>query len=123
MTKSSTAIGNAAELKVKKFLEREGWLVCRTWRKYVWIKGKTICTQADFFNAFDIIALKPDDKILFAAVTVRRDLNRPRKKLNNMQHFMNQDAASFQIWQVKGKKARVITWPRKDLKDSIEIEL
>ena len=109
--KTANQIGNDAEKKVQAYLERDGWFVCRAWRQYIRTAKGPMCTTADFFHCFDIIALKPGNKPVFIAVTTRRDMDRIRQKFRGIRMHLDEKYGDFQAWQVQGKGATVYLWP------------
>jgi hypothetical protein len=63
--------GNAAELKIKKYLEEREWLVMKSPRTqslvFIGNKRKYISKDNDFFNLFDLVA-KRNNKTLWIQV-------------------------------------------------------
>lgn len=69
MAQSNKAKGDESEARAQLVLEAEGYAVCRTWRQYSMVgPGRVISMQADFFGAFDLIAIKPGERIRFIQV-------------------------------------------------------
>jgi len=95
---SSRGKGNASELKCQKFLEAEGFLVQRA--------GYRRFQQNDFFNLFDVMAIKPGITLF---VQVKTNAKPGRKVFQDIADFMQkypQFDAEIWIWCEKRRTGR-----------------
>jgi Holliday junction resolvase-like predicted endonuclease len=58
---SSRTKGNAYELKSRKMLEKDGYLVEKANARILWIGGRPISKHHDFFGLFDLIAVNSQE--------------------------------------------------------------
>lgn len=124
---NTKAIGDEAERQACAALEQEGYVVCRSWRQYSPIApGKWISKEADFFNCFDIIAIKPGERIRFIQVTTEEGAwQKKRRKIAAaepdggwpLEHMTVEVWISRKKKMVKGMtRAEFLKWKRFDVK-------
>ena len=61
--------GKLHEKRVSDYLINKGYLVERGFKKATFIGGRFLIIDKDLFGAFDIVAIKKPDQVLFVQVT------------------------------------------------------
>jgi len=93
------------EHRAQKELEKKGYKVVRAMASGKFINGKYITHYNDFFNAFDLIAVK-DNEVRFVQVTSGEQLNSHKNKVKANFNFFFPKVVSIEIWyyyKLKGK--------------------
>ena len=100
---SSYQKGNQYELMVKAYLESRGWLVAKQNRKAQFIgPGRVKMVGADFFDRFDMVAVKEDEKPVFIQVSTMKCKS---KKIKQVMGFpLDPKYGTVQVWLKIDKK-------------------
>lgn len=99
----SVAKGNKFELEARNTLEALGWKVFRQHRKPIFMKGKMITIGADIFGS-DLVCKAEGSKPKWVQVSTKENLS--AKKTQMLEHPINLDYESYEIWiRLDGKKA------------------
>jgi len=98
---------NARELerRAKKELEEKGYKVIRAMASGRFFNGKYITHYNDFFNVFDLIAVK-DNEVRFIQVTSGEQLSSHKSKIKVNFDFSFKDIVTIELWyyyKLKGK--------------------
>lgn len=105
---SNKAIGDIAEKDCVSTLEAQGYFVCRAWRQYSPIApGKWISKNADFWNAFDVMAAKQGERIRLIQVTTEQGAWAKKKRQvteNAPEGGWPLEHVSVEIWVSKRRK-------------------
>lgn len=100
------AIGDKAEKRAQAILEAQGYQVCRAWPRRVptgtppriaWI----VAGPQDFFEAFDLIAIKPGERIRFIQVTADSGIGRKKVKMEDV--HVPVEHGTKEVWMWMGK--------------------
>ena len=88
---NSVRKGSATELKCKKILEKQGYIVEKTQRaRYK--------KNQDFFGMADILALKKDSKVRFIQVKTNNTSGALLKLKEFAKTYINFDKVSVELW-------------------------
>ncbi|MGC8699227.1 MAG: hypothetical protein ACP5RE_03530 [Candidatus Acidifodinimicrobium sp.] len=85
------------EIRAKKELEEKGYAVARAMSSARVIGGKYIAHYNDFFNAFDLIAVK-DNEVRFIQVTSGKQLSSHKKKVKDNFPFFFPKVVTVELW-------------------------
>lgn len=100
------AIGDQAEKRAVAILEKQGYMVCRAWPRRVptgvpprimWI----VAGPQDFFEAFDLIAVKLGERIRFIQVTVDSGIGRKKEQIADVPIPL--EHGTKEVWMWMGK--------------------
>lgn len=81
---SNNRKGSKIEAAAKRLLEQRGYLVHRTVRTPTFVAGRFLSHNNDVFGAFDLVAVHPDEPVLFVQVTVADQMSARRKKVEQV---------------------------------------
>lgn len=100
--------GTEIELKAKKKLEAEGWLVHRTIRNPILVPGKGLVGSHnnDVFGVFDLIAAKADQALKLIQVTTSGEVRKRQKKVETVVDSMP-DTVDVEVWGWVGGRKRI----------------
>ena len=110
--KNTIAKGKRIQRLAREILEGEGWVVETARPLYVWVQGKPMAIQHDFFSCWDAICVN-NYRVLFIQFTVDEMVSVKRKKIKDFPY------PDCEIWGYKGgrnrhfrvyKKARDYEW-------------
>lgn len=99
------AKGNALELKAKKMLEAQGYMVFRQHRKPMFIHGRMIMVGADVFGC-DLIAKRAGEKTKWVSVSTIENKSNKIKELDKFPFSSVYD--DVEIWLYKKRKGFTI---------------
>jgi len=93
------------ERRAQKELEKKGYKVVRAMASGRFINGKYITHYNDFFNVFDLIAVK-DNEVRFIQITSGEQLSSHKSKVKANFNFSFKNTVTIEIWyyyKLKGK--------------------
>ncbi|MBT9175682.1 MAG: hypothetical protein DDT22_01366 [candidate division WS2 bacterium] len=112
--------GKQFEYWCKKWLEKQGYQVHLAGKRALYIGGKTILAGADFFGC-DIVALHPEEKVLFVQATYHSDIKKKLDKLAKYKFPLQH--CKVQVWQKVGEsRIRILEYDGKELIVVAEIQ-
>ena len=72
-------IGRKCEKLVSDYLERQGWLTERGFKKVTMIRGRLIAITKDLFGSVDVLATRNGNEVRMIQVTAGKTAERKRK--------------------------------------------
>ncbi|MBT9166914.1 MAG: hypothetical protein DDT19_00238 [Syntrophomonadaceae bacterium] len=112
--------GRQFEYYAKKWLEKQGYQVHLAGKKALHIGGAVRFAGNDFFGC-DVVALHPEEKILFIQATYHSDV---KKKLDKLAEYKFPfQHCKVQVWQkVEESRIRILEYDGKELTIVAEIQ-
>jgi len=99
------AKGDRAEVRAKKELEAEGFLVERAHGIPVWVgPGRCISKHHDFFGVFDLWAIRRDCVRLVQITTSDKNLKAKRDKIDDLEEYLpRMTNCTYEVWWYMGR--------------------